>query len=98
MTLSGDHEGRRTAARFFGVLLIVGGALMAALCGLCTLLFVGVGVSGGGQSGSGSGFVELALILGGVPTVFGGLMIWGGIVLVRGARKRSDKVTPDTFD
>ena len=95
MSLSGDHEGRRTAARFFGALLIVGGALIAALCGLCTLLFVGVGVSGG--SGGGSGLVELALILGGVPTVFGGLMIWGGIALIRGARKRADKVKLDTF-
>ena len=97
MSLSGDHEGRRTAARFFGALLIVGGALIAALCGLCTLLFVGVGMSNGGSGGEGSGLVELALILGGVPTVFGGLLIWGGIALIRGARKRADKVKLDTF-
>jgi len=95
MSVSGDHEGRRVAARFFGALLIVGGALIAALCGLCTLLFVGVGVSGGPQQSS--GLVELALILGGVPTVFGGLLIWGGVALIRGARKRSEKVKLDTF-
>ena len=95
MSLSGDHEGRRTAGRFFGALLIAGGALIAGLCGLCTLVFVGIGVSGGGEQES--GLVVLALILGGVPTVFGGLLIWGGVALIRGARKRSGKVKLDTF-
>ena len=62
--------------RFALVPLVV---LIAALCGLCTLLVVGVSVSapdsGGPQNYGGGAMIPLALLLGGVPTVFGCLMI-----------------------
>ena len=90
-----------TVARFIGALLIVAGVLIAALCGLCTLAFVGesIGRPSGGQEFSGDGMVPFALLLGGVPTVFGCLMIWAGVLLVRAGRKpAAPPVEPETFD
>jgi hypothetical protein len=90
-----------SAGKFFGVLLIAGGVLIAFLCGLCTLAVIGVSVSAPSESGSqnygGGSMIPLALLLGGVPTVFGCLMIWGGIVLVR-AKPAPPPVKPETFE
>jgi hypothetical protein len=95
----GDGEpGPRTVARFFGALLIVGGGLIALLCGLCTLVVIGSSLSSNSGEFSGGGMVGVALIVGGVPTVFGGLIIWGGVAMVRGPRRRDPKVKLDTFD
>ena len=90
-----------SAGKFFGVLLIIGGVLVALLCGLCTLVVIGVSVSAPNESGSqnygGGSMIPIALLLGGVPTLFGCLMIWGGVVLVR-AKPASPPVEPKTFE
>ena len=80
-----------TGGQFFGALLIVGGVLIAALCGLCTLVVIGVSLSApvtsGSQNYGGGAMIPVALIFGGVPTIFGGLMIWAGVAVVRSGRK-----------
>jgi hypothetical protein len=92
------------AGGFFGALLIIGGALVAALCGLCTLLTIGVSLdapaTNGPQNYGGGAMIPIALLLGGVPTVFGCLMIWAGIVLIRNSRKAAQlpAVKPETFE
>ena len=60
-------------AQFFGVMLIVVGLLLAALCGLCTLVVAGGSLSTprDPQGYGGGGMVGIALLLGGVPTLFG---------------------------
>lgn len=92
-----------SAGGFFGALLIVAGALLALLCGLCTLVVIAVSVSAPATSGSdnygGGAMIPVALLLGGVPTVFGGLMVWAGIMLIRSSRKaQPPPVTPETFE
>jgi|HubBroStandDraft_1064217.scaffolds.fasta_scaffold808565_2 hypothetical protein len=88
---------------FFGALLILGGVLISLLCGLCTLAVIGTSVSSPSdpQGYGGGGMIGVALLLGGVPTVFGLLMIWAGIVLIRNSRKSAaptpPPVNPDTF-
>lgn len=89
------------AGGFFGALLILGGVLVAALCGLCTLVVIGVSVSAPSdpQGYGGGAMIPIALLLGGVPTVFGCLMIWAGIVLIRNSRKAAQPpVKPETFE
>jgi hypothetical protein len=89
-----------SAGQFFGVLLIAAGVLVAGLCGLCTIAIIGVSVSTpsgtGPQDYGGGGMIPVALMLGGIPTVFGCLMIWAGIVLLRAGRKPPSP--PKTFD
>jgi hypothetical protein len=90
------------AGQFFGALLIVGGVLIALLCGLCTVVVIAASLSmpsTSGQNYGGGSMTGVALLLGGVPTLFGCLMIWGGIVLVRAGRKPSPPpVNPETFE
>jgi hypothetical protein len=85
--------------QFVGVLLIAAGALIAVLCGACTAFVI---VAGYSPTGSGNpdegGMTGLALVLGGVPTLFGCLMIWSGVVLLRSGRNKPPPVEPDTFD
>lgn len=89
-----------TGGQFFGGLLIVAGVLVAALCGLCTLVVIGVSVeapaNNGPQNYGGGVMIPVALIFGGVPTIFGGLMIWAGVSLVRSGRKPAEP--PKTFE
>jgi hypothetical protein len=79
-------------AQFFGVMLIVVGLLLAALCGLCTLVVAGVSLSAphDPQGYGGGGMVGIALLIGGVPTVLGAGMIFAGVMLLRSARKPPD--------
>ena len=60
--------------RFFGGAMVAVGALMFALCGLCTLTFLVTAIiPGGGRS-----FAVMALVIGGVPTAIGfGMMTLG---------------------
>lgn len=69
--------------RFFGGLLLAGGVLIAGLCGLCTLVFMGGAVFGGETHPfRASDMVIMALIIGGVPTLIGvGVMFWGRALL-----------------
>ena len=75
-------------AQFLGVMLIALGTLMAGLCGLCTLFVAGVSLSAphDPQGYGGGGMVPVALIFGGVPTLFGLAMIWAGVIVLRNAR------------
>ncbi len=86
-------------AQFFGVMLIVVGLLLAALCGLCTLVVAGVSLSAAPdqQGYGGGGMVGIALLLGGVPTLLGLGMIFAGVMLLRSARKPPPEVTK-TFE
>jgi hypothetical protein len=89
-----------SAGQFFGVLLIAAGVLIAALCGLCTVAIIAASVStpSDPQGYGGGGMIGIALLLGGVPTLVGCLMIWGGIVLFRSGRKPPPPVKPETFE
>ena len=86
-------------AQFFGVMLIIGGVLIALLCGLCTLVVIGISLSAprDPQGYGGGGMVGVALIIGGIPTVVGGLLVWAGIAVLRSGR-RPAKVKLNTFD
>jgi hypothetical protein len=85
--------------QFFGVMLIIVGVLMAALCGLCTLVIIGVSLAGPGDPhGYDRGMVGVALVIGGIPAVVGGLLVWAGIAVLRSGRNRRAKVKLDTFD
>lgn len=71
--------------RFFGGLLIAVGVLIAALCGLCTMVFMVGSVidRGGGELFAGGDVFILALVIGGLPTGIGALIAWGGWRLYR---------------
>ncbi len=75
------------AGHFFGVLLLICGVLMATLCGLCTLAVIGVSLSAPAdpQGYGGGAMIPIALLLGGLPAAFGGLMIFAGALLIRAA-------------
>ncbi|HEY5288961.1 MAG TPA: hypothetical protein VIJ59_02890 [Caulobacteraceae bacterium] len=68
-----------TGQRIVGILLMAAGALVATLCGLCSLAVVG-----GNQvfSPNAAGLDAMVAVIGGVPTVagvvtfFAGLMVW----------------------
>jgi hypothetical protein len=74
--MSSDQERRDPVARLFGALLMAVGALMMALCGLCSLVFVlSTAGSGGGETG---GMLLLVLVIGGVPIAIGFGIFWLG--------------------
>jgi hypothetical protein len=78
--------------QFFGGALMVMGALMAGLCGLCTAAFLVVSFT---SPGNGS-LALLALPIGGIPTAIGvGLFIAGRGLRAPPPRARAD---PATFD
>jgi len=74
----------RPEARFGGWLLIVVGALLAVLCGGCTLIFWGVGLvsliqeSSAAAWGSMIGLFFFTLLIGGVPAAGGAVLVWAG--------------------
>uniref|UniRef100_B0T4D9 Uncharacterized protein n=1 Tax=Caulobacter sp. (strain K31) TaxID=366602 RepID=B0T4D9_CAUSK len=71
--MSSDQRGRDPVTKLFGALLMTVGALMMALCGLCSLVFVVSGVGGDWR-----GTLLLVLIFGGVPIGVGFLAFWFG--------------------
>ena len=74
-------SGPSRTQRLFGALLITVGALMAALCGTCTVFFVGTGLVAWisqPQNYSASMIVIEALVIGGAPTVIGIALVIGG--------------------
>jgi hypothetical protein len=81
-------EPRPHMDRFFGAALIAAGALVFALCGLCTLAFVGSTVVSAfrystGGSGMMMGLVMYGLI-GGLPTIGGFFVMQVGWKMFRG--------------
>ncbi|MGH7023979.1 MAG: hypothetical protein ACREEB_10365 [Caulobacteraceae bacterium] len=68
-------------ARLVGILLMVAGALVAVLCGLCSLAVVG---SGGVREGSGALSWDLVVaIVGGIPTLAGIVTFAIGLIIFR---------------
>ena len=61
------------------------GGLIAALCGACTVVFTVTSLTTQGEF-SGPGMLPLILPLGGIPTVLGGLIAWGGWRIFRPKR------------
>lgn len=76
-------EHSNPTGRFFGGLLMVVGGLMAALAGLCTIVFVGAVVLEMGRGnqtifGETASFLMLSAVVGGVPIILGvGLFFLG---------------------
>ncbi|HEY1753317.1 MAG TPA: hypothetical protein VGG29_18820 [Caulobacteraceae bacterium] len=95
-------ERPRPVDRFFGWLLIAVGALLALLCGACTLTLWGVAIYGMLQTpgadalGAAANLFFLVAFIGGVPTVGGVLLIWAGW-RVGHPKRPAPKATPDTF-
>ena len=76
--------------KFFGAGLMAVGGLMAALCGTCTLYFLGAAVQNAFYpEGLGSAALVslLALLIGGLPTALGLLLTRWGWRLRRPARR-----------
>lgn len=85
------------AGRFFGMLMMVAGVLIAGLSGLCTMVF-GVAMTGeaGHNAGAVGGLLVVMLIFGGIPFGFGILAVFIGRFLYRSSRKATPRVS--TFD
>ena len=60
-----------------------GGAMIAALCGVCTLYFTVASLATTGGEFAGPGMLVLVLPIGGIPTVLGGLIAFAGWRLYR---------------
>jgi hypothetical protein len=69
--------------RYFGSALLAGGVLIAGLCGLCTLVFMGGALFGGETHPfTPTDMVIMASIIGGIPTVVGVVLaLWGRALL-----------------
>jgi hypothetical protein len=68
-----------TAARVFGVILMIVGYLLLSAAGLCTLV-VGGSILSEGFHGSD---ITLVLVYGGIPMILGALIAWAGHALWR---------------
>ena len=84
------------AGGFLGWLLIVFGALLVVLCGGCTLTMWGVGVVGLMEQPSAAawgaviGEFFFVLLIGGVPTAGGAILIWAGWRVLHPVRTPKD--------
>lgn len=75
--------------RFWSWLLIMVGGLVTALCGTCTAFYVVAGIvdaSHPGPENYGGAVLVAALVLGGLPTLVGALLLWWGLRLRRAPR------------
>jgi len=82
--------------RFVSWALFAVGAMLTLLCGSCTLVFGGGAIAGllGGDDAGLAGFIlALALIVGGIPTAGGVVLLIQGWKSVNANRPR-----PDLFD
>jgi hypothetical protein len=87
------------AGQFFGLLLLIAGVLVALLCGLCTLVVIGVSLAAPvshPQNYGGGAMIPVALVFGGLPTAVGAGMIWAGVALIRAGRKPPPPTTSAT--
>jgi hypothetical protein len=81
-----EPKGKRNPLlMFFGACLMAVGALIATLCGLCTVAVSGSMLATGGGSGGvdPSGTVLILFLFGGLPTLFGVAVFGVGVWLVR---------------
>ncbi|HEY8004356.1 MAG TPA: hypothetical protein VIE16_09015 [Phenylobacterium sp.] len=69
--------------RFLGAAMIAVGGLIFGLCGLCTLTFLVAGMIPQGDRS----FSVIALVVGGIPTGLGFLLLRGGLTMFRGRRR-----------
>ncbi len=101
MTATPPRPGPTTdnpAGRFFGALLMVVGALIALLSGLCTLAFGAMILAEpGGNGGAIGGGITMLSIFGGVPFLFGLALIFVGRGLYRAVRRPPPSVAK-TFE
>jgi hypothetical protein len=84
----GEEARRRAGKRFLGALLMAAGAMVALLCGACTLLF---GLALGAASfrhgaHSDLGALALPLIVGGIPAAGGVVVFLAGLRIFRAGR------------
>jgi hypothetical protein len=81
--------------RFAGSLMIAFGLLIAGLCGTCTFQFIFTAFVPPAHTPSEELFTFppvtatiLGLVVGGIPTLLGLALIWGGVSLFRRHRER----------
>ena len=72
--------------RLFGGVLLAAGILIGGASGLCTLVFLGIGLSEGINEYTFS-MLPLVLVVGGIPLVIGIGLFFGGRALLRSARE-----------
>ncbi len=97
-----DSQGEaiRSERQFFGTLLMAIGGLIASLCGLCTLGWVGLTLAMTVRMWSRTGLTDLAsslavtFVVGVVPTGFGVMLFAAGRSLRRPSRPRTDTPPP----
>ncbi|HYD28965.1 hypothetical protein [Brevundimonas sp.] len=91
-------DGTRAAARFFGLLMMAAGGLIALTTGACTLYVVLAGLMANGSGGYGTTgeWVVMALVIGGLPCLIGVGLFLGGRKLSRPPRAR--RVAPVESD
>lgn len=76
--------------RIAGTVLLVIGVLVAGLSGLCTGAFLFDQASSGVSTlDAESGVWMLILLFGGLPFLFGAMLIIGGVLALRNARRQS---------
>ena len=75
--------------RFIAALVIAGGAMITWTCGSCTWSMVDPSMTPN-NVGVGTDGIIMAMIFGGVPTLFGLAVIGGGVMLWR-LKGKSDK-------
>jgi hypothetical protein len=81
-----ERAGNRVV-KLFGAMLMAIGGLIATLCGLCSLGFVGFGLYGAVRNAAAPGsaliVVPLALVVGGIPFAIGAGVFAAGRKLYR---------------
>ncbi|MFI4936088.1 MAG: hypothetical protein ACHP7N_15855 [Caulobacterales bacterium] len=94
-----ETDSQRAVSRFWGGMLIAVGGLIGGLCGLCTFGFVGFGVWGlFNRAPETLAMIPTALIIGGIPTAFGAILVWLGRGVLRRHRKGADSAAAKAFE
>jgi hypothetical protein len=92
-----NRGGQTAAGRFFGWLLVICGALIALVCGGCTLTLVRPLFSPALANQNTQFLAVIALFIGGIPTLTGlGMAAAGALILRRG--RPSSRHEAETFD
>jgi len=79
----------------FGGLLLAAGILIAGASGLCSLVFLGMGVS---EPGGFLSLLPMVAMIGGVPFVLGLGLLFAGRALLRSAREPKPEALADVFE